>query len=132
MSRISCYIVIALVIVSFTLIYAQEEKGIEITEMNFCTDVQEREPIGVDSVFSKMVGTVYCFTLIEGAADTISVEHIWYHNDEKMAEVSLLVGSTKWRTWSSKKIMEDWVGKWRVDIILEGDILRSEEFQIED
>jgi hypothetical protein len=112
--------------------YSQEEFSLQVTDMKFCTDVQDREPLGVDTVFPDTVGQVYCFTVIEGAKDTTSIMHIWYHNDEKKAEVPLNVGSVRWRTWSSKRIMEEWVGKWRVEVVFQDSILRTEEFYIED
>ena len=33
-----------------------------------------------------------------------------------MSRVELPVKSTNWRTWSSKKLLEDWPGAWRVEI----------------
>jgi len=114
-------------------IYAQEEDTPRVTEMKFCIAVQDREPIGVDTVFADTVKQVYCFTLIEGARDTTSITHVWYHGTEKRAEVHLKVGSIRWRTWSSKRIIKEWLGKWRVEVIsAEGKILRTEEFDIKD
>ncbi|HID92795.1 MAG TPA: DUF2914 domain-containing protein [bacterium (Candidatus Stahlbacteria)] len=110
--------------------YSQEDT-LRVTDMKFCIAVQDREPIGVDTVFADTVKKVYCFTLIEGAKDTTFITHIWYHGTEKRAEVKLMVGSIRWRTWSSKRIMKEWVGKWRVEVVsAEGKLLRTKEFYI--
>lgn len=112
---------------------AQAEDTLRVTDMKFCTAVQNREPIGVDTVFADTVRQVYCFTLIEGAKDTTSITHVWYHGDEKKAEVHLKVGAIRWRTWSLKQIMKEWAGKWRVEVkSAENTVIRTEEFEIKE
>ena len=128
----NCCIFFVSILILTGLAYAHEESGLSVTDMKFCTDVQDREPIGIDSIFSSTAEQIYCFTLIEDAEDTTFVSHVWYFNDEKIAEVSLKIGPARWRTWSSKKIMKEWVGKWRVDIVSGDIILRSEEFHVQD
>jgi len=128
---ILCLFAVLLFSIQASQIYAQEEDTLQVTEMKFCKTVQDREPVGVDTVFADTVKQVYCFTLIEGAQDTTSITHVWYYGDEKRAEVHLKVGSIRWRTWSSKRIMKEWLGKWRVEVIsAEGKILRTKEFDI--
>jgi len=106
-------------------------QDINIQEMVFCRSIEEREPVDPDSLFTDTVGQVYCFTRVTGAADTTTIYHVWFHEDEEMARVELAVGSSPWRTWSSKQILESWDGIWRVDIILpEGRLLRSKEFLV--
>jgi len=114
-------------------VFAQAEDTLRVTDMKFCTAVRNREPIGVDTVFADTVRQVYCFTLIEGAKDTTSITHVWYHGDEKRAEIHLKVGPICWRTWSSKRIMKEWAGKWQVEVkSAEGTIIRTEEFEIKE
>ncbi len=109
----------------------QEKENLEIEEMVFCTAVEEREPVAVDTVFADTVGQVYCFTKIIGATDTTSISHVWYYEDEEKANVNLAVKSKSWRTWSSKKILQEWDGKWRVDVVSsQQEIIKSEEFLI--
>ncbi len=111
---------------------AQQESDLMVVEMAFCTDVEDRTPVGADTVFSSTVERIFCFTKITGAVDTTAVTHIWYYNDEQMAKVELAVKSEAWRTWSSKQIMKEWIGTWRVDIVSEsGDVLESKEFLVE-
>ncbi len=124
--------IISTVLICGGMTYARAEDTLRVTDMKFCTDVQNREPLGADTVFVDTVARVYCFTVIEGAEDTTSILHIWYHNDEKKAEVPLKVGPVHWRTWSSKRIMKEWVGKWRVKVVSRDTIIRTEEFHIEE
>ena len=110
---------------------AQQKKELGIKEMEFCTAVENRQPVGTDKEFYDTVEKVYCFTKIIGAADTTTVSHVWYHNDEEKARVELPVKSKSWRTWSSKIIIKEWGGVWRVDILSSGGkLLISKEFLI--
>jgi hypothetical protein len=127
--------------IGFTLIFlvilvsslsAQEGAMIEVTEMVFCTGVDDRIPVGADTMFLNTVEQVYCFTKITGISDTMTVAHVWYYNDDEMARVDLAVRGDPWRTWSSKRIVESWGGKWRVDVVTpNGEILKSMDFMIQ-
>jgi hypothetical protein len=111
---------------------SQEFEDLKIEEMVFCSGLDERQPVGIDTVFADSVGQVYCFTKIAGATDTTSISHAWYYQEEEKAIVSLAVKAKLWRTWSSKQIVKEWDGKWRVDVLSsEGEILKSKEFLIE-
>jgi hypothetical protein len=112
--------------------FTQEMTTPEVSEMVFCTGVEDRVPVGVDTMFLNTVGQVYCFTKIEGVEGTATISHVWYHGDKEMAKVDLTIMGSPWRTWSSKKIAEDWGGTWRVDVVDEaGGVLKSKEFMIQ-
>ncbi len=112
--------------------FTQDMAKPKVTEMAFCTGVEERVPVGVDTMFLNTVGQVYCFTKIEGVEGTATISHVWYHGDQEMAKVDLTIMGSPWRTWSSKKIAEDWGGTWRVDVVDEASgVLKSKEFMIQ-
>jgi len=74
---------------------------------------------------------VCCFTRIVGAEEPTKVSHVWFYGDEEMARVELAVNSASWRTWSSKKILESWMGSWRVEVQTgDGTVLESAELTI--
>jgi hypothetical protein len=126
------FVLIAFLLLLTTMGYAQEKKeALTVKEMVFCIAVEDRQPIGVDTVFSNTVERVYCFTKIIGARDTTSVTHVWYFEDEEKARVHLPVKSISWRTWSCKTMLSAWVGIWRVDVeSSDGEVLRSKSFII--
>ena len=108
---------------------AAQESGLAVEKMVFCTGVEERAPVGENTQFFEEADRIYCFTRIVGAADTLQVTHVWYYGDEEKARVPLTVRSASWRTWSSKKMMPDWTGAWRVDVLGPGgEALMSREF----
>lgn len=110
---------------------AKEAPALMVTA-TICTEIQDREPVGAGETFPATVGKLYCHTLVEGAEEPTTITHVWYHGEKNMAEVTLDVGSARWRTWSSKKIVESWTGNWHVDILdADGAVLISAPFQIQ-
>lgn len=119
-----------LLVLAFS-VQAQDSSELAVAEMVFCTGMEERVPTNADTSFTNDVERVYCFTQITGAPDTTSVTHIWYHNDEEKARVKLKVGVKAWRTWSSKAIWKNWVGKWHVSVVAaNGKVLETKSFAI--
>lgn len=105
---------------------------IKIEDMEFCTGIDSWAPVGAGKIFRSTVGKVYCFTRVIGADEPTEIVHVWYFNDEEKARVTLAVRSKNWRTWSSKRLLEYWTGKWRVDVqTADGKLLRSSEFLVE-
>ena len=121
------FIVLSVAVVSF----AQQAPEISVEEVEVCTSVEDRVPVGVDTSFSGDVEKLYCFTKIVSNQDEGSIFHVWLHNDRVMARIELPTKAKVWRTWSSKKILPSWTGKWRVDIeSADGTLLGSKEFEI--
>jgi hypothetical protein len=122
---------LVLVILVSAICVAQEQHELQVDEMVFCTAIEDRQPVVMDTVFKANVERVYCYTKLTGSLDTTTITHSWYFKDEEVAKVNLSVKAKTWRTWSSKKLLEIWIGKWRVDVVsADGTVLRSEEFII--
>mgnify|MGYP002761106196 CR=1 FL=1 len=118
-------------LILFTALSMGQAQNIGVTQFQFATSVENRTPVAVDTTFAPSVGTVYCFTQIRGAADTTQISHVWYYKDQEKARIPLDVSSDDWRTWSSKKILNSWTGRWRVMIEdAEGRVLASTTFTI--
>ena len=115
------------------LAIAQETPTISIEEIQICTSVQDRQPVGEDTSFARDIGQLYCFTKLSSSYDTASISHVWYYNDKEMLRVELDVRAKKWRTWSTKRIIDTWIGEWRVDVLSsDGNILASKQFTIQE
>lgn len=122
--------VIVLSLLAWVGLFAQTGT-VALADIQVSTSVEDRAPVGADTTFSSNVGQLYCFTHFTGSEDTTSVSHIWYHKDKEMAKVELNVRSKNWRTWSSKRIVSDWTGKWRVEVVAaNGDLLGAKDFHI--
>ena len=106
-----------------------QESGLTVEKMIFCTGIEERLPVGENTQFFESAERIYCYTRINGAADTLDVTHVWYYGDEEKARVDLTIKSASWRTWSSKKMLPAWSGAWRVDVLgPDENVLLSREF----
>jgi hypothetical protein len=114
-----------------TVALAQGAPALTVEEMVFCAAIQDRAPSLPDTAFASTVESVWCFVRVTGAADTTAITQVWYYHDREMSRVELAVKSTSWRTWSSKKILPEWQGIWRVDVLSPaGEVLRSGSFAI--
>lgn len=113
------------------LAFAQETPTITVEDIQICTSIENRQPVGSDTSFAKDIGQLWCFTKLSSDQDMTSISHVWYYNDREMFRIELDVKAKTWRTWSSKSIIDTWIGEWRVDILSsDGNILTSKQFTI--
>jgi hypothetical protein len=125
-------------ILSFLLIsiyalpgFSQDSPNLTVDQMEICTGIEDRQPAGSDTSFVKTVGQLYCFVKVSGQSDSTSISHVWFYDGKEMAKVDLSIKGKIWRTWSSKRIIEEWVGNWKVEVTSNtGDILMTKEFTI--
>ena len=119
----------------FSICFSQEgqmEAPLIVEDAVICQDVVDRTPVESGFVFSNNIGQVCCFNRIVGAKTETEITHNWYYNDVQMASVPLSVRSNNWRTYSSKKIMPQQKGNWKVEIIAQdGQVLKQLTFTIE-
>ena len=127
---------LALTLLVFNLGWAQEDTtmavSVQVDQILFGTGIENREAVGVDTVFSADTAKVYCWVLLTGAESETQVSFVWYHGDEQMADVNVPVRSVRWRCWTSKTIMPEHTGTWKVEIKDEaGKVLESASFQVQ-
>ena len=136
MKKLSLYIVIFCILTGMPLLLpaetcAQENGSIAVEEANICRGVINRKPLGVGETFTASVGKLYCFTKILNRQNLTEISHIWYFGDLKRTEIKLSVKSSKWRTYSSKKIQIHETGDWHVDVVGSlGEVLHTLRFKI--
>ena len=105
---------------------------LSVEESAIALDVIDRMPAGSDSTFVASVGRVYCWTLVAGAEGEVAIHHVWFHGDQEMADIELRIGGSPWRTWSSKAIVLEWTGAWRVEVRdSEGNVIETIRFTIQ-
>lgn len=102
-----------------------------VKEIAVCRDVQYLRPIGNGTRFPADVGSLFCFTLIEGATTPQVIYHDWQYKGGLQASIPLSVEDYSWRTWSRKAIRPEQVGSWRVLVRdVEGRVLGNASFEI--
>ncbi|MBE0366643.1 DUF2914 domain-containing protein [Pseudoalteromonas aurantia] len=97
------------------------------------TGIEKREPIDVlnDNLKrTQFSEKLYFFTEIKNLQDK-TVHHLWFHQDQLMAEIPLPVNAVRYRTYSSKNIMPSQTGQWRVEVVTQqGQLLAQKSFRI--
>jgi hypothetical protein len=89
---------------------------LSVSRHTFARGVEAREPVDAAAVFPADVGVVYFFTQIVGATGPTELRHVWIYDGKEMASVPLSVGGSGWRTWSSKRILSQYIGDWTVEV----------------
>jgi hypothetical protein len=94
-------------------------------------DIANREPVDPGNSFPASVARLYCFTKISGALDPTDITHVWYFGDIERARITLAVGGSPWRTYSSKSLLPNEVGPWHVDILdVFGNTMKTVRFDV--
>lgn len=94
--------------------------------------IEEREPVDNLANVTTDTGKIYYFTELRDMEGQV-VTHRWEHNGETMAEVEFDVGGPRWRVYSSKNLMPEWTGEWRVSVVdAAGNVVRADTFTYRD
>ena len=107
---------------------SEDDLGIVSALGQFTTAVEDREPIDQVTFVGTEVNKIFFFSDLRGLAGE-SVTHRWIFRSEVMAEVVFEVRGPRWRVWSSKDLLEDWIGDWTVEIVRsDGEVIAAETF----
>jgi hypothetical protein len=96
-----------------------------------CERVENRTPWGIRKAYPSTIGNLYCFTHLAEIPSGGTVYHVWYYGMKEVAKVGLSISPPQWRTWSSKAILPNWKGDWKVEIVSGDHILTTLAFAIE-
>lgn len=92
------------------------------------TGVADHEP--VNDLERVLAGNekVYFFTELRGMQGQ-TVKHRWSHGEVALAEVEFNVRGPRWRVWSSKNLLPEWSGEWKVAVIdAAGNVISEKSF----
>jgi len=104
-----------------------------VTRIIMTTGMEGREPVDSGTSFSSNTGKLFCFTEIAAEEYPTEVTHIWIYEKNIEAEIKLPVKSPKWRTYSSKAILPEWKGNWKIEVYSkEGKLIDSIDFRIDE
>lgn len=105
----------------------QEESG-SVVRSTFTSSVEQREP--VDSIMSLSCdqGQIFYFTELRNLEGQV-VTHRWTYEGDLMADITINVGGPRWRAWSSKRLIPEWLGEWSVQVLDDsGQVLAQDSF----
>ena len=122
-------LLVALLPLAFALSVSAAE--IQVEQGVITTGIMDRNPVDVQESYPSAVGRLLCFTRITGADGDTVIYHVWYRGGKEMSRVELPVRSVDWRTWSSKTILPEWKGEWKVDVLdAQGKTLKTIHFSL--
>lgn len=94
-----------------------QEPEVTVLEAAIARSVVDRAAVDSGTTFPADVGQLFAWTRTRVSGDGEStIRHVWFHGDEEMADIELTVRGSGWRTWSSKSIVPEWTGDWRVEV----------------
>ncbi|UCG52321.1 MAG: DUF2914 domain-containing protein [Candidatus Latescibacterota bacterium] len=88
----------------------------QITRAVFTNGIESREPIDRVDSLTTQVNNIFFFCEVRDMEGQ-TVTHRWIHDEKKMAEVSFEIGGPRWRVYSSKTLLPEWTGRWKVEIV---------------
>jgi hypothetical protein len=97
------------------------------------TDVVDREPVNVlknDVKLSEITQSLSFFSELKNMQGQ-TVRHQWYYQGTQLASIELAITSPRFRTYSTKNIMPEQLGEWRVEVVdAQGTLLAQKEFRL--
>ena len=132
-SRDLLCVVMAIALQAMIVFSAGAQDAVEVVSpptviAQFTTAVENREPIDQITFVQNKVEKVFFFSDLRGLAGQ-TVQHRWIYDGKTVAEVSFEVRGPRWRVWSSKDLMPDWIGDWTVEIVVaDGSVIAAETF----
>ena len=82
----------------------------------FTSKIQNREPADTITSLNTNNNKIYFFSELIGLGGH-TVIHRWEYQGKTMGEIKFDIGGPRWRVWSSKILLPQWTGEWRVSII---------------
>jgi len=82
----------------------------------FTSRIDDREPVDDLATIPNAQQQVYFFSELRNLEGQI-VTHRWEYQGQVMAEVKFKVGGPRWRVYSSKNLLPEWVGQWTVLVL---------------
>ena len=102
-----------------------------LVEAVMCEGIRSYAPWNVAVVFPFSVGTISCFTRFDPVPLKVPIYHEWYHRDQLVTQVRLILQPPKWSAYSSIRFREADKGPWQVKITdAEGRIFQVVHFSI--
>jgi hypothetical protein len=133
MKRMLMVLGVMLVCVTITAFAQTTEKSTSAlkAEIQVCTGVTDRTPVGAGTTFGTDAGQVYCWSKVTGGTGEETIKHVWMFGGKVVAEVPLTIKGSSWRTWSAKKVLPSMTGEWEVKVVdAAGNTVASATFTI--
>jgi hypothetical protein len=100
-----------------------------VSRGQFTSAILDREPVDEITSIDSTIGKIFFFTELRNLEDT-TITHRWTHAGEVKAEIEFKVRGSRWRVYSSKTLLPEWIGDWKVEVLSEeGTVLGTYELK---
>lgn len=113
----SSAVMAVMVILSSGSVNQTHAQELTVEQTVICKNVVNRAPVDAGNSFATSIDKIFCFTKIVGANHPTEITHVWYFDGTERDRVTLAVGGSPWRTYSSKRLRPSDVGSWHVDVL---------------
>lgn len=106
--------------------------GLNITRMEICGSIENRQPAGIAATFPATQEKVYTYLEFKDVPKDTKITYVWTLGLNEMGKVTQDVKkSWRWRTWANKSL-GGMKGDWKVDILDEsGAVIKSTTFKVQ-
>lgn len=112
----------------------QEQSGFSrgsVVRSAFTTEIAEREPTQNLQKLTNDNGQVMFFTELRDMSGQTAL-HRWEYDGKVVAEIEFNVKGPRWRVWSSKSLVPEWTGDWKVSVVNgAGDVISEKNLSYE-
>jgi len=113
-------------VVTLSAVAQAQDRRVALAQ--FTTAIENREPVDQVTFVANTVRKVFFYTDLRGLSGQ-TIHHRWSHDGAVVADVAFEVRGPRWRVWSSKELLPDWIGDWTVEIVTaEGEVIAAETF----
>jgi len=113
----SAAVMASMVILSSGSVNQAHAQELTVEQTVICKNVVNRVPVDAGNSFATSNDKIFCFTKIVGANHPTDITHVWYFDGTERDRITLTVGGSPWRTYSSKRLRPSDVGSWHVDVL---------------
>lgn len=101
--------------------------------IKFAPEIQERMPVGVDSIFENSLDRIYCWSsVVREYGDTIKIYHVWSYQGIEQSRVPIEITSPAFRAFTFQSILPEQTGEWTVYIVdSTNNVLGMSKFHVE-
>ena len=99
-----------------------------VSRSAFTLGIKQSEPQDNLLTLGNRKQKVYYFTELKNLAGQ-KIVHRWEFAGKVIAEVPFEVKGSRWRVWSSKTLLPEWLGEWKVSVVDgDGKVLVTDSF----
>jgi len=120
--------------INATTVTNGEHMELRVKELHIGTgfDLATRKIEGETDKLPPTTVKLWCYSIITGASNETFVRHVYYCKGRQVADVKLDVKYPIFSTWSSKTILPEWKGAWKIKVIdFDGCVIGEKGFTLE-